>query len=169
MHPSLACQRAAFASDGEAVGWLVENGLLARRMSAPAGLAAEAGELCEAVAACLRAAATDRPPPARAVTRVDDWLVLAGTRPRLEVEADGQPVLGERPAADSPRRALGMLALDAAGLVGRQGWRERLRLCEGCAVVFLDRSPSGRRRWCSMRTCGNRAKARRHRARAAAS
>lgn len=169
MHPSLACQRGPFASDGEAVGWLVENGLLAHRMSAPEGLAGEAGELCQAVAACLRAAAADRTPPARAVTRIDDWLVLAGNRPQLELGTDGQPVLGERPAADSPRRALGMLALDAATLVGRQASRERLRSCEGCAAVFLDRSPSGRRRWCSMRTCGNRAKARRHRARAAAS
>ncbi|HEX9739118.1 MAG TPA: CGNR zinc finger domain-containing protein, partial [Candidatus Limnocylindria bacterium] len=28
-----------------------------------------------------------------------------------------------------------------------------------------DRSPTGRRRWCDMRTCGNQAKAARHRAR----
>ncbi|WP_245997945.1 CGNR zinc finger domain-containing protein [Nocardia pseudobrasiliensis] len=28
--------------------------------------------------------------------------------------------------------------------------------------MYLDPSPSGRRRWCSMATCGNRAKARRH-------
>jgi predicted RNA-binding Zn ribbon-like protein len=36
--------------------------------------------------------------------------------------------------------------------------------CEGdvCGWLFLDRSPAGRRRWCSMRDCGNRAKARRH-------
>jgi predicted RNA-binding Zn ribbon-like protein len=34
--------------------------------------------------------------------------------------------------------------------------------------VFFDSSPTGRRRWCDMATCGNRAKAARHRARAKA-
>jgi predicted RNA-binding Zn ribbon-like protein len=31
-----------------------------------------------------------------------------------------------------------------------------------CGWFFLDASPGGNRRWCSMRECGNRAKARRH-------
>jgi predicted RNA-binding Zn ribbon-like protein len=40
----------------------------------------------------------------------------------------------------------------------------RLRQCEDetCGWLFLDRSQAGRRRWCSMADCGNRAKARRH-------
>lgn len=38
----------------------------------------------------------------------------------------------------------------------------RVRECEGCSWLFVDRSKSGRRRWCSMAACGNRAKARRH-------
>jgi predicted RNA-binding Zn ribbon-like protein len=44
----------------------------------------------------------------------------------------------------------------------------RLRVCanDGCRWRFIDRSPGGRRRWCDMRTCGNRAKVARHRARA---
>jgi predicted RNA-binding Zn ribbon-like protein len=46
----------------------------------------------------------------------------------------------------------------------------RLRVCanDGCREVFVDRSPTGRRRWCDMRTCGNQAKVARHRARAKA-
>lgn len=45
---------------------------------------------------------------------------------------------------------------------------DRLRVCDnpGCRYVFVDRSPTGRRRWCDMRTCGNQAKVARHRARA---
>ena len=45
---------------------------------------------------------------------------------------------------------------------------DRLRVCanDGCRWLFVDRSPAGRRRWCDMRTCGNRAKVARHRARA---
>jgi predicted RNA-binding Zn ribbon-like protein len=43
----------------------------------------------------------------------------------------------------------------------------RVRRCAGepaCPRVFLDTSRSGRRRWCDMTSCGNRAKAARHRA-----
>lgn len=44
----------------------------------------------------------------------------------------------------------------------------RLRVCDNemCREMFIDRSPTGRRRWCDMRICGNQAKVARHRARA---
>jgi predicted RNA-binding Zn ribbon-like protein len=44
---------------------------------------------------------------------------------------------------------------------------ERLRLCAGtdCAWLFVDRSKAGRRRWCDMAVCGNKAKSRRFNAR----
>ena len=44
---------------------------------------------------------------------------------------------------------------------------ERVRRCanQTCGWLFLDTSRSGRRHWCDMRYCGNRAKARRHYAR----
>lgn len=47
------------------------------------------------------------------------------------------------------------------------GAADRLRICanDGCRWVFIDHSPTGRRRWCDMRTCGNQAKVARHRAR----
>ena len=75
--------------------------------------------------------------------------------------------LGERAAADSPRRALGTVALDAAELLGISEQRARVRICasDTCSARFYDRSPAGRRRWCSMTTCGNEAKARRFRER----
>ncbi len=42
--------------------------------------------------------------------------------------------------------------------------RERIRACAGpdCVLHFYDTSRAGRRMWCSMAGCGNRAKARRH-------
>src|SRR5512141_1779343 len=48
------------------------------------------------------------------------------------------------------------------------GHPERIRICasDTCEWVFYDTSRTGRRRWCDMATCGNRAKAARHRARA---
>lgn len=48
------------------------------------------------------------------------------------------------------------------------GHPERIKMCDGetCYWLFYDVSRTGRRRWCDMATCGNRAKAARHRARA---
>jgi predicted RNA-binding Zn ribbon-like protein len=48
------------------------------------------------------------------------------------------------------------------------GHPERIRVCgsETCQWIFYDNSRTARRRWCDMATCGNRAKAARHRARA---
>ncbi len=47
---------------------------------------------------------------------------------------------------------------------------ERARICanDGCRWAFFDDSRTHRRRWCDMSSCGNRAKAARHRARAKA-
>jgi predicted RNA-binding Zn ribbon-like protein len=44
----------------------------------------------------------------------------------------------------------------------------RIRACcgEGCAILVLDSSRAGRRRWCSMASCGNKAKVRGFRRRA---
>jgi predicted RNA-binding Zn ribbon-like protein len=42
---------------------------------------------------------------------------------------------------------------------------DRVRQCaddRGCGFLFFDTSRNGSRRWCSMESCGNRAKARRH-------
>jgi predicted RNA-binding Zn ribbon-like protein len=147
--------------------WLVR----ARVMDEPAPVSqavlVKARDLREAIDALLVATVEGRTPPAAAVTLVDDWLVFAGARPQLVPDADGgAPRLTERAAADSPRRALGMIALDAATMLGSEQ-RSRVRICasETCSGRFFDRSPAGARRWCSMRTCGNEAKARRHRER----
>jgi predicted RNA-binding Zn ribbon-like protein len=127
----------------------------------------EARALREAIDACVRALLARAPFSGEAVAEIDAWLPHAGTRPRIALDPAGIPLLGERPAADSPRRALAAIALDAAHMIGRPGERARVRVCasETCSARFYDRSPAGRRRWCSMRSCGNEAKARRHRAR----
>ena len=50
------------------------------------------------------------------------------------------------------------------------GHPERIKTCasETCDWIFYDTSRTSRRRWCDMATCGNRAKAARHRARSRA-
>ena len=63
-------------------------------------------------------------------------------------------------ALDSP---LGPILFDAAELLTSRE-RGRIRECasDACTWLFLDGSRNGSRRWCSMETCGNRAKAKRH-------
>jgi predicted RNA-binding Zn ribbon-like protein len=62
--------------------------------------------------------------------------------------------------------ALATLARDAVDLFGGPLAR-RIRICaaDDCGLLFVDASRPGRRRWCSMERCGNRAKIRTHRAR----
>jgi predicted RNA-binding Zn ribbon-like protein len=151
---------------GDLAAWLVEAGLMEQPGRVTRAVLGDARDLREAIDLCAVAVLAGEPAPASAVTTVDDWLVFAGARPQLVSGADGVPLLAERAAADSPRRALGMVALDAARMLGTDE-RGRIRICasETCSARFFDRSPAGARRWCSMRTCGNEAKARRHRAR----
>ena len=148
-------------------GWLVEAELLADPMPVGRDLLREARELREAIDVAVMAATAGAPVPAAAVKRIDEWLIRAGTRPRLVVDPAGVPVLGERGPTDTPRRALGTIALDAAEMLGLESQRARVRVCasETCSARFYDRSPAGVRRWCSMSLCGNVAKARRHRSR----
>ena len=60
---------------------------------------------------------------------------------------------------NDPELFLGPVFVSAAELLVGGLWR-KLRQCDGttCGWIFLDRSPAGRRRWCSMADCGNRAK-----------
>lgn len=60
-------------------------------------------------------------------------------------------------------QALGFVAADAVALFGTND-RQRLKICghERCGILFEDRSNGLRRQWCSMKDCGNRAKARRY-------
>lgn len=54
---------------------------------------------------------------------------------------------------------LTLIAREAIELLGGE-LAERIRQCsgEGCALLFVDTSRSGHRKWCSMAGCGNKAK-----------
>jgi predicted RNA-binding Zn ribbon-like protein len=64
-------------------------------------------------------------------------------------------------AAADPRRIRFAVAVDAVALLADPERLARVRGCPGpqCGWLFLD--ISGRRRWCSMTTCGSRVKMRR--------
>jgi predicted RNA-binding Zn ribbon-like protein len=74
--------------------------------------------------------------------------------------------LDHRHEGDPVEGAVARLAESIAREVS-QGYVARLRVCANatCRWVFFDTSRTGRRRWCDMATCGNRAKAARHRER----
>ncbi|MFD3379661.1 MULTISPECIES: CGNR zinc finger domain-containing protein [unclassified Streptomyces] len=89
----------------------------------------------------------------------------AGAPLAARVEADG--ARGWAPGATGAR-LLATVARDAVELFTGP-YADRIRECgsHNCALLFVDTSRPGRRRWCAMEHCGNRQKARAHRARRA--
>ena len=77
-----------------------------------------------------------------------------GGKPRVEPEAPG--AVG----------AIGRLVATLYAAMQDEEW-PRLKLCgsDECRWVFYDRSKNHSSRWCTMKSCGNREKARRFRAR----
>ena len=62
-------------------------------------------------------------------------------------------------------RLLWPAAHSAARLLTDEKLLSSIRQCaddRGCGVLFVDRTRNHSRRWCSMKSCGNRAKAQRH-------
>ena len=76
---------------------------------------------------------------------------LNGTRPDLALARWRDP--------DAVTAVMAMLSIEGFFTLPR----ERLRSCPRCDWLFLDTSRGGKRRWCSMRVCGNREKVSRHR------
>ncbi|HEV7807020.1 MAG TPA: ABATE domain-containing protein [Solirubrobacteraceae bacterium] len=158
------------ATPVDLVRWLERASLLppASRVRASPALLRAARELRESIDVALVAVIAGDPVPASALETVDGWLPAALVPETLVAGADGAPLL--RPSAPGAplEHALGMIALDAARMLGTAEARARVRICasETCSARFYDRSPAAGRLWCSMRGCGNVAKARRHRERA---
>ena len=109
----------------------------------------------------------DRAPATESLRVVNETLQM-GPRPHLDLDGDTVRI-GHRHVAAPASEALVPIthAIIAELASGRP---DRFRICasDTCRWTFFDASPTGRRRWCDMKTCGNRAKAARHRARARA-
>jgi predicted RNA-binding Zn ribbon-like protein len=88
-------------------------------------------------------------------------------RPLVELTAGGEGCgVGHRHVGDPWDEAMARILEPFVQAVS-EGDIDRFRICanDGCRWIFQDESRAGRRRWCNMATCGNRAKAARHRAR----
>ncbi|WP_427917467.1 CGNR zinc finger domain-containing protein [Streptomyces sp. cg40] len=118
------------------------------------GDAARARDLREAVYVLITAAQAGRLPDARSIALVNQAAAHPVPVPRLT----GAGRLDWR-AEDPVRATLALVARDALDLATSPSLT-RVRDCAGpaCGALFLDDSRPGNRRWCSMGTCGNRAK-----------
>jgi predicted RNA-binding Zn ribbon-like protein len=143
------------------------TGMLRRAVQQPAGAAAALVD-ARRVRAALRALAERGLSSAQvrgdAVTEINRVLGRsAGTR-RLEMRSDGSFARSFVPVGDA-FAGLMIAVVESAADALINGELSRVRRCAGarCARVFYDGTKNGRRRWCDMATCGNRAKAARHR------
>jgi predicted RNA-binding Zn ribbon-like protein len=156
----------------EAIAFLTGTGLahedVLRRQAAESGAQPWLDRVRQARAA-LRAVwdaeVEDRVPDAVAIEAINDVLREA---PRIElVIGEGGCGIGHRHTADDPTgEALARLMEPFVVAVGA-GATDRLRNCanDDCHEAMIDTSRAGRRRWCEMASCGNAAKAKRHRER----
>jgi predicted RNA-binding Zn ribbon-like protein len=111
-----------------------------------------ARKLREAIYAIALARMTGEPPPASARGALNR--LACDAPPTVRLSADGQAQI-----AGNAQALLASLAQDAVRLLGGAD-AHRIRQCEAetCTRLFVDLSRSGDRRWCSMTSCGNRAK-----------
>ncbi len=100
----------------------------------------------------------------RLLTNGGDPSVLNAVQ-NIKITPDSPP---EQVGAQQPLQAL--LAISALSILFDGRELRRLKMCpsDGCGWLFIDETKNARRTWCSMETCGNRAKAARHYARSKA-
>jgi predicted RNA-binding Zn ribbon-like protein len=162
-----------FETTRQAVDWLHERtGLDPALVPETADAAAQLARIARARAAFRElwdATVEGRQPELTALKEVNRVL---RHRSVLELEAGFGDTAGHglrlasRFTGDEIDCALAELAEPLVRTVGSAD-AERARICDNdeCRWVFFDDSRTHRRRWCDMASCGNRAKAARHRAR----
>lgn len=122
----------------------------------------EAVELREALFAIFQAIAEGREVPAKALARLNfaaqncaNHGRVVETGKRFEWRWEAMDVYLDSVLWPVTRAAVDLLLSEEL---------KNLRICasEKCGWLFLDKTKNHRRRWCDMKTCGNRVKARRH-------
>ncbi len=153
---------------GERTGLLDADGAAELRTAAEARPAVaqavleRALELREALYRVFAAVAGEGEPPASDLELLNAYLAEAASHRRVERRGDGWAWSWD--ATDEPLAELLWPAAWAAGELLAEGDLTRVKECgsENCNWLFVDLSRNRSRRWCDMKDCGNRAKARRH-------
>jgi len=122
--------------------------------AARAGLMTDIRALRAVLFGILAAQADHAALPASALKAANSWLLKA--RQDQQLASDGQLLLRTQPG--DPHLPLKRIALDLVDTLAlhRTG-RLTLKHCanqSSCGWLFADTSKNGRRRWCSMQTCG---------------
>jgi len=123
----------------------------------------QAVELRELLFALFDAKARCLELPGPALETLNEWIERALPCRRLQLAEEGLEWCWRTPRDDDWLAVVYPCVHSAARLLTSEELG-RVRLCDAddCTWLFLDRSRSRSRRWCSMESCGNRAKARRH-------
>jgi predicted RNA-binding Zn ribbon-like protein len=152
------CER--LTTPGDLDRWLDVTGLASGSACNKDSLES-ARELREAIYRVIASARASGGASASDLHVVNEWARQPTPSPQLDRK------LRVRSAGPDPcRAALAQLARAAVELVAGPELA-RIRNCANgsCSLMFIDRSRPGRRRWCSMERCGNRAKTARYRQR----
>ncbi|MBB6547417.1 ABATE domain-containing protein [Nonomuraea rubra] len=135
--------------------WLSANALGEPGLPVSEALLREARDLREAIHRAGTAIAGGGVPDPSDEALLNRWSL----RHRARLVLDGGRARWRLPDTDPARAALAVVALDAIATLGGQG-DGVIKRCEQatCGGLFVDASRGGRRRWCSMATCGNKMK-----------
>jgi predicted RNA-binding Zn ribbon-like protein len=152
--------------------WLRGRGLLPGGAGVDAGDLRRAVRLREGVRALVAADRGELPATPGPGDGLDPGALadLDGLARQLTLVVDvthGPPHLAPAPAAGTADAALAAVLAAIAESVADGSW-SRFKVCRepGCRWAYYDHSRNRSRAWCSMETCGNRAKARAFRSRA---
>ena len=149
--------------DANLVHWAQQAGFNMRNRMNPGDLSA-ARELRTALKAVFTARIDGQSAGKKALAVINRHLAHHCTQEVLRTTGDGVGFeLAPSGAALSVSALLASLAYEGAWLLASPQ-AEQLRHCGNpdCILIFVDTSRSHRRRWCSMDTCGNRAKVAKH-------
>jgi len=116
-------------------------------------------ELRAAIKNLVEATIDNRPTPQDSLVTLNRWLPKGVIEQHL-IEQEGKLTLSPLHSQLSVEILLGQIATEAAYLLSSPKIT-KLKCCSNpqCVLTFLDISRSGKRKWCSMDICGNRAKA----------
>jgi len=119
--------------------------------------------LREALYRVFSAIAQDKIPASSDLGLINDYALDALRHRTLVAANGGYRWEWQSDARNSFERLLWPVAQSAAELLTSEELKN-VRFCEAddCEWLFLDNSRNRSRRWCDMKSCGNRAKARRH-------
>jgi predicted RNA-binding Zn ribbon-like protein len=168
--PSPSGKEDFFETDEDVFIWLRQAGLAPEgiRLVRPRGALLRAAKALRAVVRSLV--------ESRKAGKVPDFsdlnafLVAAQSHPQLSWTNSKTVAMKTVRAAETAEQVLAPVALKAAELFSTGDFK-RVRRCgdRTCVHWFYDLTRPGRRRWCSMATCGNRLKVKSYRKRLKAS